>query len=185
MNRRDFVALFGGISAMWPLGAAAQRAGHVVRIGVISTTFAPRTAAMHAFRERLKELGYIEGRNLAVEIRDGEGRNDRLPALAADLVRLPVDVIVTLGPYALEAARDATATIPIVFAGVGANFAPTRSGGNLTVSLKRSLSRPSSGWHCSRKRCLASPEWPSSRIRITMGRKRICSGAVNGRRRRA
>jgi putative ABC transport system substrate-binding protein len=104
----------------------------MVRIGVISTTFAPRTAAMQAFRERLKELGYIEGRNLAVEIRDGEGRNDRLPALAADLVRLPVGVIVTLGPYALEAAKDATATIPIVFAGVGANFAPTRSGGNLT-----------------------------------------------------
>jgi len=60
---------------------------------------------MQAFRERLKELGYIEGRNLAVEIRDGEGRNDRLPALAADLVRLPVDVIVTLGPYALESGQ--------------------------------------------------------------------------------
>ncbi len=132
MKRRDFVALLGGVSVAWPLAATAQQVGKVARIGVLSTTWGPTSPILQGFRERLKELGYIEGRNLAIEVGNGEGRNDRLPALAAELVGLRVDVIVTGGPYALEAAKDATATIPIVFAGVGANFAPTRSGGNLT-----------------------------------------------------
>ena len=132
MRRRNFIALLSSVTVGWPLAAAAQQEGKVVRIGLLSTTFGPRTAGVQALRERLKELGYIEGRNLAIEIRSGEGRNDRLPALAAELVALRVDVIVTLGPYAIQAAKDATATIPIVFAGIGANFALARSEGNLT-----------------------------------------------------
>src|SRR5437879_3387549 len=115
-----------------PLAAEAQEAGKVNRIGVLSTTLGPTSPVGRAFREGLKALGYLEGRNLAIEVRSSGGRNDRLSALAAELVSLRVDLIVTLGPYALEAAKDAAATIPIVFAGVGANFAPIRSGGNLT-----------------------------------------------------
>ncbi len=87
---------------------------------------------MRVLRDRLTELGYRDGQNLALEVRSGHGRNDRLPALATDLIDLGVDVLVTGGPYALEAARHATATIPIVFAGVGTSFAPARGGGNLT-----------------------------------------------------
>jgi putative ABC transport system substrate-binding protein len=115
-----------------PLIAEAQPAEKVYRIGVLSTTLGPTSPVGQAFRERLKELGYIEGRNLAIEVRAGGGRTEQLPALVAELVDLRVDVIVTVGPYALEAATRATATIPIVFAGVGANFAPARSGANLT-----------------------------------------------------
>ena len=102
------------------------------RIGVLSTSLGPASPVGQAFRAGLKELGYVEDRNLVIEVRSGDGRNERLPALAAELVGLRVGAIVTLGPYALQAAKDATTTIPIVFAGVGANFAPARGGGNLT-----------------------------------------------------
>jgi putative tryptophan/tyrosine transport system substrate-binding protein len=132
MNRRDFMTLVGGAAAAWPLIATAQPAGKVVRIGLLSTSFLQRTAGVQAFRDRLEQLGYVEGRNLSVEIRDGQGRNDRLPAFAAELVGLPADIIVTLGPYAIQAAKDATTTIPVVFTGIGANFAFARSEGNLT-----------------------------------------------------
>jgi putative ABC transport system substrate-binding protein len=132
MRRRDFLALLCGVTFAWPVGATAQQERKAVRIGLLSTTFGPRTAGLQAFRDRLKELGYVEGRNLTLEVRSGEGRNDRLPALAGELVALPVDIIVTLGPYAIRAAKEATATIPIVFAGIGANFALARSEGNLT-----------------------------------------------------
>ena len=112
--------------------AEAQQGERMYRIGVLSTSLGPASPVGQAFRGGLKELGYVEGRNLVIEVRHGEGRNERLPALAAELVGLRVDAILTLGPYALQAAKDATATIPIVFAGVGANFAPARGGGNLT-----------------------------------------------------
>src|SRR6267378_6817098 len=132
MRRRDFVGLISGATVTWPLTATAQQVGTVRRVGLLSTTFAARAAGIQAFRDRLKELGHVEGRNLVIETKDGGGRNDRLPALASELIKLPADVIVTLGPYALQIAKDATTTIPVVFSGIGANFAPTRSGGNLT-----------------------------------------------------
>ena len=132
MRRRDFVGLISGATVAWPLTATAQQVGTVRRVGLLSTTFAARAAGIQAFRDRLKELGHVEGRNLVIETKDGGGRNDRLPALASELIKLPADVIVTLGPYALQIAKDATTTIPVVFTGIGANFAPTRSGGNLT-----------------------------------------------------
>jgi putative ABC transport system substrate-binding protein len=121
----------GGIAA-GTLVAEGQQSGKVARIGLLSTSFGQRTTAVHAFSDRLKGLGYIEGRNLAIALRDGEGRNDLLPAFATELVDLRVNVIVTLGPYATQAAKDATANIPIVFAGVGENFPLARSEGNLT-----------------------------------------------------
>jgi putative ABC transport system substrate-binding protein len=132
IDRRAFVGTFAGSLLAVPLIANPQQVEKVARVGVLSTTWGSTSPILQGFKEGLKELGYIEGRNLVIEVRNGEGRNDRLPALAAELVGLRVDVIVTGGPYALQAAKNATATIPIVFAGVGANFAPARSGGNLT-----------------------------------------------------
>src|SRR5712691_2928185 len=117
MNRRDFITLAGGTAAAWPLVAAAQPAGKVVRIGLLSTSFLQRTAGVQAFKDRLKHLGYVEGRNLAIEIRDGGGRNDQLPAFAAELAKR-VDLILTLGPYAIQAAKEATSTTPVVFTGI-------------------------------------------------------------------
>jgi putative tryptophan/tyrosine transport system substrate-binding protein len=121
---------------MAPLAAEAQRPGKLPRIGVLTPLSAPNPL-IEAFRQGLHDLGYVEGHNIHIEYRFAEGRFERLPALAADLVQLPVDVLVTDGPSAL-AAKHATATIPIVFPvfadpvaeGLVASLA--RPGGNVT-----------------------------------------------------
>jgi putative tryptophan/tyrosine transport system substrate-binding protein len=110
----------------------AEQGARIYRIGVLSTTLGPTSPVGQAFRERLKERGYVEGRNLAIEVRAGVGSSAQLQALAAELVQLRVDLIVSVGPYALEAAKNATGTIPVVFAGVGANFPGIRGAPNLT-----------------------------------------------------
>jgi putative ABC transport system substrate-binding protein len=134
MNRRGFVHLsLVGASALAGFSLArAQQPGRVIRIGMLSTSFGQRADGIRAFKARLKELGYAEGENLVIEMRDGEGRNDRVSTFAADLVERRVDVIVPLGPYAIQAARAATTTIPIVFTGIGTNFPLARSEGNTT-----------------------------------------------------
>jgi putative tryptophan/tyrosine transport system substrate-binding protein len=131
-RRRDVLGLLGGAAIGYPIVAKARTSQEISRIGVLSTTWGPTSPIIQSLRDGLKSLGYVEGQNLAIEVRSGEGRNDRLPALAAELVDRRVDLLVTGGPYALQAAKDATTTIPIVFAGVGANFAATQSGGNIT-----------------------------------------------------
>jgi putative ABC transport system substrate-binding protein len=122
-----------------PITAEAQAPAKVPRIGylsVLSPTDNPYT--LEAFRQGLRELGYVEGQTIAIEYRFAEGRPERLPALAAELVRLKVDVIVTAAPAAPEAAKQATSTIPIVFAVVGDPVAVglvasvARPGGNIT-----------------------------------------------------
>jgi putative tryptophan/tyrosine transport system substrate-binding protein len=136
MRRREFIMMLGGAAA-WPLGARAQQ-GKLARVGVLALTSTDAQSLARALREGFREFGYAEGQNFAFEFRSADGNVDRLPALAADLVRLPVDVIVaTFTPCAL-AAKQATTTIPIVMVAVadpvGAGLVQSlaRPGGNIT-----------------------------------------------------
>ena len=136
LKRRDFITLLGAAAA-WPITARAQQAGKIWRLGLLQPG-APPEPLVDAIRARLRELGYVEGRDLTVEARWAEGKLERLDALAAELVSLNVDVIVAFTTPAALAARHATNTIPIVFtavgdpvgAGVVASLA--RPGGNAT-----------------------------------------------------
>jgi putative tryptophan/tyrosine transport system substrate-binding protein len=139
MRRRDFITLVGGAAA-WPLAARAQQA-RMTRIGFLGpTSYFGMQERMDALRAGLRDLGYVEGDNLSIDFRWAEGRYDRLPALAAELVRLKVDVIVTATTPATLAAKQATTTIPIVMAATGDAVANglvdslNRPGGNITGS---------------------------------------------------
>ena len=137
MKRREFIALVGGAAVGWPVAANAQQAAKIARIGFLGQNLAPNPHVREAFRQGLRDLGYVEGRNLVIEYRDAEGKFDRLPALAADLVALKVDVIVAPITLAALAAKQATRTIPIVFAsgdpvGSGLVTGLARPGGNAT-----------------------------------------------------
>ena len=119
--------------------AEAQQPARIPRIGILITASASFfSARVEAFRQRLRELGYVEGKNIVIEYRYAEGKLERLPDLAAELVRLKVDVIVTAGARAILAAKKASATIPIVFAaatdpvGTGLVSSLARPGGNIT-----------------------------------------------------
>jgi putative tryptophan/tyrosine transport system substrate-binding protein len=138
VRRRAFIALLGGAAA-WPLAARGQHSRRVPRVGVLllgtPTSFAGRT---QAFIEGLRDLGYVEGRTVAIEWKWEEDRVDRLPDLAAELVRAQLDVIVTAGTPPARALKNATRTIPIVMAIVGDPVAAglvdslARPGGNAT-----------------------------------------------------
>src|SRR5262245_48797912 len=119
MKRREFITLLGAAGA-WPLAARAQQPSRVWRIGVLETTsMAMNAANFEAFRQSLRDLGYIKEQNLIIEYRSAEGRSERFEDLAADLLRLNIDVIVTRGTPAVLAAKKATTTIPIVMAATG------------------------------------------------------------------
>jgi putative ABC transport system substrate-binding protein len=120
MRRRDFITLAGGAAAAWPLAARAQQQTKLPTIGLWGpTTRSVDSQRVAAFVQRLRELGWIEGRTVAIEYRWAEGRNERAAEIAAEFVRLKVDVIVTQGTASVIAAKRATSVIPIVFATVG------------------------------------------------------------------
>jgi putative ABC transport system substrate-binding protein len=143
-KRREFIRLLGG-AAVWPVAARAQQAGKPPTIGFLGAATPSATSQrVAAFVQRLRELGWIEGRTVTIEYRWGEGRSKRFAEIAAEFVRLKVDVIVTHGTAAVIAAKQATAVIPIVFADAGDPVSTglvaslARPGGNVTgLSLQQ------------------------------------------------
>ncbi len=139
MDRRTFLgALASGLLAA-PLAAQAQQPGKVYRIGMLERTSPATNAAnFEAFRRGLRELGYVEGKNLVIEYRSADGRDERFAGLATELVRLNVDLILTRGTPAALAAKNATGTIPVVITGLadpvgqGIVASLARPGGNIT-----------------------------------------------------
>jgi putative ABC transport system substrate-binding protein len=137
MRRRQFIALFGGVTATWSLAARAQPA-RLPTVGLLgSGTLSTWSGWTAAFVQRLRELGWIEGRTIAIEYRWAEGRSERFTEIGAEFVRLKVDVIVTVG-FAVPALKQLTSAIPIVFAaasdpvGSGLVASLARPGGNVT-----------------------------------------------------
>ena len=131
MRRRDFIACFGGAAVAWPLAARAQQAAMPVVGFVRSESLADATNLVTAFRQGLKEAGFVEGQNVTVEYRSGEGQRERLQSVVAELIRRPVTAIAG-NSVAMLAAKAATTTIPVVFASGGD---PVQQG--LVASLNR------------------------------------------------
>ena len=132
MKRREFITLLGGAAA-WPLAARAQQAPKTSRLGVLLFSTPQADPQMETARRALRDLGYVEGQNLAIEYRSAEGQPERLPDLAADLVRMKPDVLFALGGDVTPAAVKATQTIPIVF---------TSSADPVQLGFVASLARP-------------------------------------------
>jgi putative tryptophan/tyrosine transport system substrate-binding protein len=132
MRRREFITLLGGAAAAWPLATRAQQP-KIPRVGIIDNT-----PAWNAFRQRLRDLGYVEGQNIVLDYRYAGGVPERLAEVAVELVRSPVDVIATYGTPPTRAAKQATTTIPIVMiaigdpVGAGLVASLARPGGNIT-----------------------------------------------------
>ena len=130
MKRRDFIAGLAGAAAAWPLAAQAQQPAKMARVGILNYA-AAQDIRVSQFRDALRQLGYAEGKNLAVTYLWADGVPDRLPELAAELVAGKVDVIIALGP-AVWAVKRATTTVPIVIA-----FSGDPVGDGVVASLAR------------------------------------------------
>jgi putative ABC transport system substrate-binding protein len=139
VHRRDLIKAIAGSAFGWPLAARAQQTNKMPIVGVL---WPNPLSQFEPIRQGLKDLGYVEGKNIRFEFRWGEGALDKLPEMALDLVRIPVDLIVTLAPQATVAARRATRTIPIVFVAMGDPVASgvvaslARPGANLTGTTR-------------------------------------------------
>src|SRR5262245_223289 len=166
MRRREFITLIGGAAA-WPLAGRAQQPAKLPTIGYLGTAvpsaWSPWTAA---FVQRLRELGWIEGRTVVIEYRWAEGRGGRFADIAAEFVRPQVDVIVTVGGAVL-AAKQATSVIPIVFAvaadpvSSGLVGSLARPGGNVTAYRSSKLTRLASDSSSCARFFLISADWRS------------------------
>jgi putative tryptophan/tyrosine transport system substrate-binding protein len=138
LRRREFITLLGGAAAAWPVAAHAQQAGSIPRIGVLWPGDAPPVSPrMESFRQGLRASGFVDGQNIAIELRYAQRGPQQLPELAAELVRLKVDVIFASGDLAPKVAQQATETIPIVvigddILGAGLITSLSRPGGNTT-----------------------------------------------------
>jgi putative ABC transport system substrate-binding protein len=138
MERRRFIEVIAGGLLAAPLAAEAQQAAKIARIGYLTPNLAAFPHLQEAFRQGLRDLGYVEGGNVVIEYRDAEGKFERLPTLAAELVALKVDVIVAPGTPQALAAKQTTRTLPIVFAAVadpvasGVVTSLAQPGGNVT-----------------------------------------------------
>lgn len=137
MRRREFVSILGGVAALWPLvGIAQQR--RMPTIGVLVVGSPGSEQFWQLFQKAMRDLGYVEGQSIRYEFRSDQGQASRLPELAAELVRLETDLIVTWFTPAAQAAKQATREIPIVMAlagdplGTGLVESPNRPGGNIT-----------------------------------------------------
>ena len=139
MRRRDFISIFGSAAVAWPLAARAQQSAKLPTIGFLGPT-TPSSESQHlaAFVQRLRELGWVEGRDVTIEVRWAEGRDERYAQIANEFVRLKVDIILTHNTLPVLAAKQATSVIPIVFAsagdpvGTGIVASLGRPGGNMT-----------------------------------------------------
>ena len=134
MRRREFIKLAGGAAAGWPLVARAQQAGKVRRIGILDTTTRELNKDIAALFRGLRAFGYVEGQNLIVEYRSADGRNERLPDLVSELLRLNLDLIVVRGTPEIIVIKNANVKIPIVMSAVGAD--------PIGLGLAASLSHP-------------------------------------------
>ena len=132
-TRREFISLLSGAVATWPLAARAQQPARLIRIGFLTAGGDVGSLNYQAFRQELRRLGYFEGQNATIEFRSAGGNNGKVQGLVAELVTLPVDIIVTWGALATIAAKRATSTIPIV---IGTATDPIASG------LVQNLARP-------------------------------------------
>src|SRR5262249_16080838 len=138
MRRREFITLLGGATA-WPLAARAQQAGKIWRIAMLDTVGRELNSAnIRAFLEKMQEYGYLEGKNLIIDYRSGDGRHERLPEQVSQLISLKPDIIVLRGTPEALAVKNATSTIPVVMSanadpvGAGVAISLSRPGGNFT-----------------------------------------------------
>jgi ABC-type uncharacterized transport system substrate-binding protein len=138
VKRREFITLLGGAAVMWPLAARAERAGSTATIGFLwPGDTPPESPRMESFRQGLRASGFVDGQNVAIELRYARRGTQQLPELAAELIRLKVDVIYAGGDLAARVAQQATGTIPIVtitddILGAGLIASLSRPGGNIT-----------------------------------------------------
>jgi putative ABC transport system substrate-binding protein len=175
MQRRDFIALLGGAAA-WPVVAQAQQAGKVYRVGYLASG-SQEPSLLEVLRQRLRELGWIEGRNIEFEYLFAEGKYDRLPALAAELIGRNVDLIAASPTPATLAARNATQAIPIVGISfdnpvqLGLVASLARPGGNVTgISYGDGPDIFGKDWSCFAKSSptpSASPCFRTRRVQAT------------------
>ncbi len=158
--------MLGGAAAAWPLAARAQQPGKLPTIGILgSGTPATQGQWYAGFVRRLRELGWTEGGNVSIEYRWAEGRDERFAEIAAEFVRLKVDMIVTSGNSAVVAAKQATSVIPIVFAvagdpvGTGLVASLARPGRNVTGLSGQQPTPLASDWNCCARFCQSCAGW--------------------------